>query len=56
MSVAKLKLANSKSQSYIGCHSLTDRCDFTTEKIVGGTLLPLLSFAPPPLVSSHGPE
>ena len=54
--VAKLKLANSKSQSYIGCHSLTDRCDFTTEKMVGGTLPPLLSFAPPPLVSSHGPE
>ena len=54
--VAKLKLANSKSQSYTGCHSLTDRCDFTTEKIVGGTLPPLLSFAPPPLVSSHGPE
>ena len=54
--VAKLKLANSKSQSYIGCHSLTDRCDFTTEKMVGGTLSPLLSFAPPPLVNSHGPE
>ena len=38
--VAK-QLANSKSKSYIGCHSLTDRCDFTTEKMVGGTCLVL---------------